>query len=169
MTNAKTKMQPAISTASAKQLTPAANQDGSLSKPQVFSGIQSSRKEKPCILLLDADPQDHVTIGTLLPPESCEIICQLTIQEFRATVDANRSADVIVMNLETPVEEYFDVILFAKETCPNVEVILISRLADEGLWIESIQRGAYDLLSKPIEKKEFLRVLKNAVEKHSPS
>jgi DNA-binding NtrC family response regulator len=169
MTNAKAKMQPAIGTATAERLIPAADQHGAPSEPPGLSEIKSSGKAKSRLLLLDADPQDHITIGTLLPPSTCEIICQLDLQEFRATLDANRSANVIVMNLETPVEEYFDLISFAKETCPNVEVILISRLADEGLWIESIQRGAYDLLPKPLEKKEFLRVLKNAVEKHSPS
>ena len=119
------------------------------------------------LLLLGADFNDRQAIGSLLPPDSWKIICHSSVKELQGVASTCGVIDVIVMNLESPVERSFDLIPLVKETCPKVEVILISRLAEEELWIESIQRGAYDLLSKPLEKSEFLRVIRNAVEKHS--
>jgi FixJ family two-component response regulator len=37
-----------------------------------------------------------------------------------------------------------------------------SRLADEHLWVEALNRGAYDLLAKPFDVAELKRVLNSA-------
>lgn len=36
-------------------------------------------------------------------------------------------------------------------------LIVTSRLADESLWAEALNLGAYDVLSKPFERKELVR------------
>ena len=36
-------------------------------------------------------------------------------------------------------------------------LIVASRLADEGLWAEAMNLGAYDVLAKPFERKELVR------------
>ncbi len=41
-------------------------------------------------------------------------------------------------------------------------VIVASRLADERLWAEALNLGAYDVLSKPFDASEVLRVLGSA-------
>jgi DNA-binding response OmpR family regulator len=41
-------------------------------------------------------------------------------------------------------------------------VIVTSRLADEYLWAEALNLGAYDVLAKPFEASEVLRVLGSA-------
>ena len=41
-------------------------------------------------------------------------------------------------------------------------VIVASRLADEYLWAEALNLGAYDVLAKPFETAEVLRVLSSA-------
>jgi FixJ family two-component response regulator len=52
-----------------------------------------------------------------------------------------------------------------KERSPRTEVIFVSHLADVPLWIESIQRGAYDLLPKPLDQRELLRIVRGALKK----
>jgi DNA-binding NtrC family response regulator len=41
-------------------------------------------------------------------------------------------------------------------------VIVASRLADERLWAEALNLGAYDVLAKPFDTSEVLRVLSSA-------
>lgn len=54
-----------------------------------------------------------------------------------------------------------------KSLCPASQVILLSQWADETLWIEAIQQGAYDVLRKPLDSQEFRRVVYNAVKASS--
>ncbi len=41
-------------------------------------------------------------------------------------------------------------------------VVLVSRLADERLWIDALERGAYDLILEPFQADEMRRILGNA-------
>lgn len=41
-------------------------------------------------------------------------------------------------------------------------LIVASRLADEYLWAEALNLGAYDVLAKPFEREEVIRVLRSA-------
>ena len=53
--------------------------------------------------------------------------------------------DVIILNLERPFEEVFDLLPSLKAKLPHVEIVFVTRFDDETLWVEAIQRGAYDL------------------------
>lgn len=41
-------------------------------------------------------------------------------------------------------------------------LILTSRLANDVLWAEALNLGAFDVLAKPFEKREVLRIVKSA-------
>lgn len=53
-----------------------------------------------------------------------------------------------------------------RNLCPASRVILLSRWADETLWIEAIREGAYDVLAKPLDSREFRRVVLNAIQSY---
>jgi DNA-binding NtrC family response regulator len=76
------------------------------------------------------------------------------------------TTDVIILNLERPFEETFKFIPRLKAKLPSVEIVFITRFDEESLWVEAIQRGAYDLLPKPIDVSELERILLHATEKH---
>jgi FixJ family two-component response regulator len=40
--------------------------------------------------------------------------------------------------------------------------IVTSRLADDRLWAEALNRGAYDVLAKPFERMELVRSVSSA-------
>src|SRR5262249_22307746 len=49
------------------------------------------------------------------------------------------------------------------ESLPNPpRVIVTSDLADEGLWAEALNFGAYDVLAKPFRAPEILRIISSA-------
>ena len=46
---------------------------------------------------------------------------------------------------------------------PNLPLLIVtSPLADERLWAEALNLGAYDVLAKPFEKREVVRILSMA-------
>lgn len=54
---------------------------------------------------------------------------------------AETSIDVIILNLEGPFEEAFDLLPSLKVKLPNVEIVFVTRFDDETPWVEAIQRG----------------------------
>jgi hypothetical protein len=45
-------------------------------------------------------------------------------------------------------------------------MVVCSRLADEQLWAEVIQCGAFDLIPEPWDRNEVLRIIRSALESH---
>jgi len=126
---------------------------------------QKRRKSAASLLVIGTDPEDRDTFSDALQAEAYEIV-------FCDSLDAadlrlfDRPFDACIIELDDPAETCFDLLATIKNNRPLTEVIILSRLADEELWIESIQRGAYDFLPKPLDHKELQRIVKNAVEKN---
>jgi DNA-binding NtrC family response regulator len=50
-------------------------------------------------------------------------------------------------------------------SCPNIEVVVSSRLGDHKLWIDVLEQGAYDVLVEPYECEEVRRIVETAADK----
>ena len=82
----------------------------------------------------------------------------------------HKSVDVVILSLQRPFEKTFELLSKIRTKAPQVEVIFVSPFNDETLpvWIEAIQRGAYEFLPKPLDLAELNRILVQATEKHHP-
>jgi DNA-binding NtrC family response regulator len=82
----------------------------------------------------------------------------------------HKMVDVVILNLQKPFQDTLHLLSEIKTKADQVEVICVSPFDDETrwLWIETIQRGAYDFLPKPLDRLELKRVLVQATEKHHP-
>jgi DNA-binding NtrC family response regulator len=47
---------------------------------------------------------------------------------------------------------------------PKARVILMSRLADERMWVEALNAGAHDLLAKPCPQQALCAAVRSALE-----
>lgn len=74
--------------------------------------------------------------------------------------------NVVLLYLGVPFEPGLELVTRIKGAWPAAEVILFSPHASDQLWIESIHRGAYDLLAMPLVKSELVRVVNNAIARH---
>lgn len=104
------------------------------------------------------------------------------IQEYRSVVipcsSANavlftiqqRTVDAVILNFQKPFERAFRLLSEIKSKAPKVEVIFVSPFDEETLWlwIEAIQRGAYEFLPKPLDIGDLKRILVQVTEKHHP-
>src|SRR5262245_4102261 len=80
----------------------------------------------------------------------------------------HKTVDVVILNLQKPFEKAFSLLSQIKAQAPQVEVIFVSRFDHEErwVWMEIIQRGAYEFLPKPLAVPELKRLLVQAAEKH---
>ena len=66
---------------------------------------------------------------------------------------------VVICERDLPFGSWKD-LLQEIQTLPDPPLLIVtSRLADEGLWAEALNLGAYDVLAKPFDRKEVTRVV----------
>jgi DNA-binding NtrC family response regulator len=117
------------------------------------------------LLVIDAEVQVRQVVSEALKGNSCQLVFKESAFQRGKVLLENSRFDVVLMPLCDPVERDFELMASIKELSPRAEVILMSRLADVPLWIESIQRGAYDLLPMPLDQRELLRIVRGALQK----
>jgi DNA-binding NtrC family response regulator len=83
----------------------------------------------------------------------------------------HKTVDVLILNLQKPLQDTFQLLSEIQAQAPQVEVIFVSPFDDDETrwaWTETIRRGAYEFLPKPLDPSELSRVLVQATEKHHP-
>jgi DNA-binding NtrC family response regulator len=125
------------------------------------------REIQPRLLVLDADPQVRETVSKSLSNCGCLVYFEGSPDLFENILLKVAHFDVVLIDLFDPVERPFEMLSIIKENSPRTEVIFISNLAEVPLWIESMQRGAYDYLPKPLNRQELRRVIRGALGKNA--
>ncbi len=64
---------------------------------------------------------------------------------------------VVLSEKELPPHSWTDMLRAIRRFQDSPEVIVTSRLADDRLWAEALNLGAYDVLTKPFDRHEVLR------------
>lgn len=126
----------------------------------------NTRKERYRLLVVDANADVRKIVSEILEPEDCDVFHQESLRELANRLSLDPPFDAILIDVYHPVEKFVEMIPLLKELFPMTEVVFMSRVDDERLWIESIQHGAYDLLPKPLDKRELRRIVINAIEKN---
>jgi DNA-binding NtrC family response regulator len=83
----------------------------------------------------------------------------------------HKTVDVVILKLQKPLQDTFQLLSEIQAQAPHVEVIFVSSFDDDETrwaWTETIRRGAYEFLPTPLDPFELNRVLVQATEKHHP-
>jgi DNA-binding response OmpR family regulator len=80
-----------------------------------------------------------------------------------------KGPDIVLLDIMMPDMNGMEVLDKIKETSPSTVVIMVTALAENAIGVESIKRGAFDFVTKPIDLKhlEFLiefKILQKSVE-----
>jgi DNA-binding NtrC family response regulator len=144
--------------------SPPSNLGQAVGKAPAKAGESDVAAELPRLLFVGVDEVTRQTAWEEFESAGCEFRCDESASSLREYLQRRPHFEVIVINLWTAVEECFKFISVIKSLCPRAEVIFISPFADERLWVESIQCGAYDLMPIPCDRREFRRVVSGALE-----
>jgi DNA-binding NtrC family response regulator len=122
------------------------------------------------ILVFDQDDPSTLKNVTEAIQEYQSVVLPCSSGEAVLFAIQHRAVDAVILNLQKPFEQAFRFLAQIKTKAPKVEVIFVSPFDDETrwLWIEAIQRGAYEFLPKPLDLLELKRILIQATEKHHP-
>jgi DNA-binding NtrC family response regulator len=131
-----------------------------------MSAAQPSRAARQdCILVVEDDTSMCDTVCQLLKAEGDAVIFRQSAEHFEQVLARQAAVDTVLMDLSDPLQG-LELLPLLKQKWPQAEVVFLCRLEDMDLWMEAIQRGAYDYLPKPVDPEELRRVLSNAVRKH---
>ena len=116
----------------------------------------------PCVLAVVDEPSDFASLSAHLEP--------LGIAVYRADglLDAilrhaDAQASVILCDADS-LDWKEAVNLFQRLKTPGA-VVLLTRLADERLWVETLDAGAFDLLEKPYRPENLRWVVSTALKR----
>jgi DNA-binding NtrC family response regulator len=112
------------------------------------------------------EPKLAERVGQAMAAYRTQITVFQPLSSMLEALSESSVIDVVILELEPPFEQAFDFIAFLKTKLRNAEVVFVTRFDDDTLWVEAIQRGAYDLLPRPVDVSELKRILTNAVERH---
>lgn len=123
-------------------------------------------RDAPSIMVVDQDP---LTVRKVVRAMENYGPVVSSYSSLELAVDALAQGfvvDVIIINLERPFKMAFELLTLMKASSAQTEVVFVSIFDDVSLWLETIQRGAYDFLVKPLDASELKRILIQAIEKN---
>lgn len=132
-----------------------------------FNAVNSSstgkyRKQNDRISVLSVSPNkdDHHCVERLLCSDHWAVQTATNVTAAMAVLRRNRIPVVICHSDSTP--DSWSLLEEVATLTVSPSVIIASRLADERLWAEALNLGAYDVLAKPLVGSEITRVLGSA-------
>jgi DNA-binding response OmpR family regulator len=121
-------------------------------------------------IILSVSPlvEDHAYLRRVGEKARWEVREACSRREAIAAI-AKEHPDVILCEANLPDGNWKDLLknLLGKLNPPSL--IVTSRLADEYLWAEALNLGAYDVLVKPFDAEEVFRVVGFAYQRHNAS
>lgn len=114
----------------------------------------------PKIRILSVSPirEDHDLLGRILDPERWVIHAVFTVRSAKRLLRTEQ-VSVVICERHLPDGGWADLLSETISSPKPPPLIVASRLADECLWAEALNAGAYDVLPKPFELVEVTRAL----------
>ena len=119
------------------------------------------------ILVVDDEAMARKLLKDFLEVKGYDVITASGGKE--ALEKIKEGPDIVLLDIMMPDMNGMEVLDKIKETSPSTVVIMVTALAENAIGVESIKRGAFDFVTKPIDLKhlEFLiefKILQKSVE-----
>jgi len=114
------------------------------------------------ILSISADEDDHLALQRLIGHSRWMVDKARNLSEARALLSQKSEISVIVCDCDALPGAWIAILNDLLDMPAPPSLILTSRLADDRLWAEALNVGAWDVLAKPLDRSEALRRLRYA-------
>lgn len=108
-------------------------------------------------------PQDCGDLFDVLEEMGIQPLHAVNPADARDLAGLNRFV-LIVLDLDSD-PQWKVTVRALQQRAPRASLVVCSRLADEHLWIDALEAGAFDLACKPFCRRELLWILENAVKR----
>jgi DNA-binding response OmpR family regulator len=114
------------------------------------------------LLAVSASSQDHETLGKILPAPEWTVQRARTVSSAMAQLRKHPRIPLVICERDLWPGTWQDMLLELRRLADPPLLIVASRFADEQLWAEALNVGAYDVLAKPFDPNEVSRTLRLA-------
>ncbi len=114
------------------------------------------------ILIIDDDVTFGLMLKKLLEKHNYSVTNVISPVEVRKIIE-KKHFDVVFTDLRMPDVSGMELIRLIKGKSPKTQIIMMTGYADIATAIESIKKGAYNYLSKPVNPAEILNTVKEAL------
>lgn len=123
------------------------------------------RSTPPCALLISPTEGDTEFLRSLFDEQSWILYAAPSLPSG-SRILRDVVASVVITEADLPLGTWRDVLNVMSVLLDPPLVIVTSIHADDYLWVEALNLGAYDVLAKPFDKAEVIRVV-TAAWRHS--
>ena len=129
-----------------------------MQKPRV------NRSESTAVRILAVTPneEDHAALDRMLSRPAWAVDRARSLSGAITKLRKRNSIPVVLCARDLSGNSWRDMLEQLERVDEPPLLIVISRCADEQLWAEALNLGAYDVLAKPFNADEVIRVLSSA-------
>ncbi|MFZ2950815.1 MAG: diguanylate cyclase [Desulfuromonadaceae bacterium] len=120
--------------------------------------------ERPCILIIDDDPNLRKTLADILRIKGYETLTAADGEKGLAVLLENR-VNLVLLDLGLPGIPGLEVLARIKAGFPLIEAIVLTGQATIDSAVEATNRGAFSYLVKPYEIDQLINYVRRALEK----
>lgn len=115
------------------------------------------------MIVLSVSPfdSDHEFLETCAAACECELARAVDLAGARGLL-SQREVSVVVCEHDLMPGNWRDLFEYVQEGAHPAALIVTSRLADDRLWAEALNLGAWDVLAKPFDRTEVCRSIERA-------
>ena len=115
-----------------------------------------------CVLVVTPSPNDYDLIASSLAPEELQVLPANCLLEAVLHQLASPDPFVVVYDTDSP-EEWRQALRRFLTVRKQTRVVLVSRLADDQMWMDVLDSGGFDLVMKPFHPLEIRSVVHGAL------
>ena len=123
---------------------------------------------KPCAHILVVDDEINIrgALVTMLEKKGHQVRGVATAEEGLEQLEA-APAELVITDLRMPGIGGMEFLCRLKDTWPDTEVVVMTAFGSIDTAVEAMRCGAYDYLTKPIDRERFPIVVDKALERHA--
>ena len=114
------------------------------------------------VLIVDDHPNVLVVLQDLLEREGFKVLTSGNYDEAIPFIEGE-DLDVIITDLKMPGKSGMDLLNYSRKRRPDIPIIMISGHGDVEGAVTAMKNGALDFISKPVDKKELIPVVRRAL------
>jgi len=113
------------------------------------------------ILVVSSEFKNRFALRDILSREGWETICTSTVSECEELFDSQNIA-IVFCERDLTDGTYRDILTMTRSRRRSVRLVVTSRLADWGEYLEALRDGAFDLIASPSQRVDVVRVIDQA-------
>ncbi|MBI3666749.1 MAG: response regulator [Acidobacteria bacterium] len=118
---------------------------------------------EPCTALLVMPQEKRSQLLVHLDCLDTNVLTASDCSEAAEMLRRRPDVRVVLTDLTLPDGSWCDVLNHVSELRKSAEVVVCTRLADERLWTQVLEAGAFDLLVEPFQAHEVARIVRAAM------